>query len=110
MLVLVATWVAPFVGMVVVTAGGVSMVKAKTKLAAMLSGGSFVSWSVTCAAKIVTVQVSPLVKSTFGLMVKVVGPPVTTVAAGKRVPLVLQTIWNQLPVTFTGSLKVTLTL
>src|SRR5690242_7934107 len=73
----------------------------------MLSGGSFVSWSVTCAATMVTVQVSPAAKSTFGLMVKVVGPPVTTVAAGLRVPLVGQTIENQLPVTFTGSLNVT---
>src|SRR6185295_1747986 len=47
MLVFVATWVAPLVGIVVVTEGGVSIVKLKTKLAAMLSGGSFVSWSVT---------------------------------------------------------------
>ena len=39
-------------------------------------------------------------------MVNVVGPPVTTVSATVRVPLVAQTIWNQLPVTFTGSLKV----
>src|SRR6185503_11399195 len=107
MFVLVATWVAPLVGIVVVTAGGVSMVKAKTKLAAMLSGGSSESWSVTCAAKIVTVQVSPAAKSAFGLIVKADGPPVTTVSATFRVPLVVQTIWNQFPVTLTGSLNVT---
>ena len=40
---------------------------------------------------------------------KVVGPPVTTVSATLRVPLVAQTIWNQLPVTLTGSLKVIVT-
>src|SRR5215204_1501910 len=56
MLVFVATWIAPFVGIVVVTAGGVSIVKAKTKLASMLSGGSLVSWSLTWAAKTVKVQ------------------------------------------------------
>jgi hypothetical protein len=106
-LVFVATWVAPLVGIVVVTEGGVSIVKLKTKLAAMLSGGSFVSWSVTCAAKTVTVQVSPFVKSVLGLIVKMLGPPVTTVSTTLRVPLVVQTIWNQLPVTLTGSLKVT---
>jgi hypothetical protein len=92
MLVLVATCVAPFVGIVVVTAGGVSMVNEKTKLAAMLSGGSFVSWSVTEAAKTVTVQVSPFVKSVLGLIVKTLGPPVTTVSTTLRVPLVAQTI------------------
>src|SRR5215813_10846570 len=42
MFVFVATCVAPFVGMVLVTEGGVSRVNEKTKLAAMLSGGSFV--------------------------------------------------------------------
>ena len=36
----------------------------------------------------------------------VVGPPVTTVSATLRVPLVAPTIWNQLPVTSTGSLNV----
>src|SRR5215207_4607600 len=110
MLVFVAICVAPLVGIVVVTAGGVSIVKAKTKLAAILSGGSLVSWSVTWAAKTVTVQVSPFVKSVFGLIVKMLGPPVTTVSATLRVPLLPQTIWNQLPVTLTGSLKVTLRL
>src|SRR6185369_4444972 len=83
-----------------------SVLKLKTKLAAMLSGGSSESWSVTWAAKTVTVQVSAAAKSTLGLIVKAEGPPVTTVSATLRVPLVVQTIWNQLPVTLTGSLKV----
>src|SRR5215218_5570861 len=73
----------------------------------MLSGGSPLSWSETCAANTVTVHVSFCVKSAFGLIVKVVGPPVTTVSATLRVPVVVQTIWNQLPVTLTASLKVT---
>ena len=85
------------------------MVKAKTKLAAMLSGGSLASASVTCAAKIVAVQASPGAKSAFGLIVKVDAGEagVTTVSAGFLVPLVVQTIWNQLPVTLTDSLNVT---
>src|SRR5215207_2662033 len=105
--VFVATCVAPLVGIGVVTVGKASMVKLKTKLAAMLSGGSFESWSVTCAATIVTVQLSPAAKSTFGLIVKVAGPLVTTVSTTFRVPLVAQTIVNQLPATLTGSLNVT---
>src|SRR3954452_17444739 len=76
----------------------------------MVFGGSLLSWSATCAANTVAVQLSPAAKSAFGLMVKVVGPPVTTVSATLRVPLVPQTIWNQLPATFTGSLKVTVRL
>ena len=71
-----------------------------------MSGGSFASWSVTCAAKTVAVHTSAEAKSTFGLSENVVGPPVTTVLAGVRVPLVGHAIWNQVPVTFTGSLKV----
>jgi hypothetical protein len=39
-------------------------------------------------------------------MVNVVGPPVTTVSATLRVPLTEPTIWNQSPVTSTGSLNV----
>src|SRR5215207_11239978 len=71
----------------------------------MLSGGSPASWSVTCAATTVTVQRSPPAKSTPGLSVKVVGPPVTTAVCA---PLVAQETVNQLPATFTGSLKVML--
>src|SRR5262245_2353150 len=74
----------------------------------MLLGGSPVSWSATCAANTVTVQVS-VAKSAFGLIVYVVGPPVTTVSATFRVPLVPHTIWSQFPVTSTGSLKVIVT-
>src|SRR6185295_17984974 len=73
---LFAICVAPLVGVVALTVGAASVLKLKTKLAAMLSGGSFESWSVTCAAKIVTVQVSPAAKSAFGLIVKADGPPV----------------------------------
>src|SRR5678815_3990894 len=105
MLVFVAWLTAPLVGVVAVTVGAESVVwKLKTKLASILSGGSPLSWSVTCAAKTVTVHDSPAVKSVFGLIVKVVGPPVTTVSATFFVPLVVQTIWNQLPVTLTLSL------
>src|SRR5688500_17145539 len=75
----------------------------------MLSGGSLPSWSATWTAKTVTVQLSPDWKSAFGLIVNVVGPPLTTVAPGRRVPVMLQAIWNQSPVTFTGSLNVMLT-
>ena len=46
----------------------------------------------------------------IGSMVKVVGPPVTAVSATVRVPEVGQASWNQLPLTLTGSLNVTVTL
>lgn len=71
------------------------VVKLAETFAAMLSGGSLVSWSATCAANTVRVQVSPLAKSAVGSIVKAVGPPVTTVSATLRVPLVGQAIWNQ---------------
>src|SRR5437762_1286262 len=73
----------------------------------MVSGGSPASWSATWAANTVAVQESLATKSVFGLMVKVVGPPVTTVSETFRVPELAQAIWNQFPVTFTGSLNVT---
>src|SRR5919199_6363067 len=69
----------------------------------MVSGGSFVSWSLTFAAKTVTVQVSLVAKSTVGSSVKVVGPPL---AVAEWPPLVPQEIEYQEPLTFTGSLKV----
>src|ERR671937_302530 len=69
----------------------------------MLSGGSFVSWSVTLAAKTVTVQVSPWTKSALGSSVKVVGPPLTDAVWPSLVP---HEIEYQLPVTSTGSVKV----
>src|SRR4051794_12674110 len=105
----VPTPLAPGAGSEDATAGAASTPKVKMSLAAMLLGGSPVSWSATWAANTVVVQLSPPVKLAFGLMVKVVGPPVTTVSATLRLPEVAQTIWNQLPVTFTGSLKVTVT-
>jgi hypothetical protein len=46
------------------------------------------------------------VKSVVGLMVNVVGPPVTAVSATLRMPLEVQEIVNQFPVTLTASLKV----
>src|SRR5918912_4090017 len=73
----------------------------------MLSGGSIMSWSVTFAAKTVTVHVSEPVKSLSGSSVNVVGPPL---AAAVWPPLELHEIENQLPVTFTGSLNVIVTL
>src|SRR5919204_2843725 len=69
----------------------------------MLSGGSTASWSVTFAAKTVTVHVSEPTKSASGFSVKVVGPPLT---AAVWPSLELQEMENQLPVTLTGSLNV----
>src|SRR5918912_63327 len=69
----------------------------------MLSGGSCVSWSVTFAAKTVTVHVSAFAKFVSGSSVKVVGPPLTVAA---WLPLEPQEIEYQPSVTFTGSLKV----
>ena len=69
----------------------------------MLSGGSVASWSVTFAAKTVTVQVSEPTNTASGSSVKVVGPPLTVAVWPS---LELHEIENQLPVTFTGSLKV----
>ena len=73
----------------------------------MLSGGSCVSWSVTFAAKTVTVHVSAVAKSVVGSSVKVVGPPETVAECPSLVP---HEIENQLPLTLTGSLKVIVTL
>src|SRR5512134_528952 len=80
--------VAPLVGVVAVTEGATSVVKLNTTSAASVSGGSAASESATWAANSVTVQVSPPAKSTVGLIVQVVGPPVTTASATPRVPLV----------------------
>src|SRR5215210_215224 len=73
----------------------------------MLSGGSFVSRSLTWLAKTVTVHCSLLKKSVSGLSVKTEGPPVT-VAVWK--PLWVQEIWNQLPETLTASSTLTMML
>jgi hypothetical protein len=53
-------WVAPWISWMKVSGGGgVVVVKLKTWSAVIVSGGSFVSWSDTCPATTVTVQVSP---------------------------------------------------
>ena len=106
---LARTPAAPLVGVVVVTAGGASVVKLKTWFAAIVSGGSSRSLSVTCAANTVAVHTSLTAKSVFGSMVKVIGPPPTTELATVRVPLAAHAISNQEPVTVTGSLKVMVT-
>src|SRR3989440_2415626 len=66
----------------------------------MLSGGSFVSWSVTSAAKTVTVQVSLGRKFVSGSRVNVVGPPATVAVCPSLVP---QAIEYQPSATVTGS-------
>src|SRR5947208_15899620 len=73
----------------------------------MLSGGSIRSWSFTFEASTVTVHISALAKSVAGSRTKVTGLPDT---AAPWSPLVAQAIWNQVSVTFTGSLKVIETL
>ena len=71
----------------------------------MLSGGSVASWSVTFAARTVTVHDSFVAKSAVGSSEKVVGPPETPAACE---PLVAQEIVNDAAVAFTGSVNVTL--
>src|ERR1051325_425569 len=79
MLVLLAICVARSVGVVDVTVGVLSIVNWNEKSGPGLSGGSFVSVSVTFAERIVIVQVSPGVKSVSGLIViEVPGLPVIT--------------------------------
>src|SRR4051794_10114433 len=73
----------------------------------MPSGGSFASWSETCAATIVTVHVSSWAKSVSGSRVKVDGPPVT---AAVWLPLVVHEISYQPSDTLTGSENVTVML
>src|SRR6185436_13882428 len=72
----------------------------------MLSGGSPASASVTCAARTVTVHVSPPVKSLFGLSVNVVAPPLSTKVCA---PVFVHEIVNDEPVALTASLNVTVT-
>src|ERR1051326_3377769 len=94
-----------FVGVVAVTLGGVSVVNDQTKFAAMLSGGSPASLSLTCAASTVAVQSSPLPKSLFGSTVHTVGPPLTTTVCA---PVLAQLIVTELLVIVTASLNVML--
>src|SRR5436190_146752 len=70
----------------------------------MLSGGSFVSLSLTCAASTVMLHDSLAVKSVVGLSVHVVGPPLSANVCEPEVP---QEIVNDEAVTLTGSLNVT---
>ncbi len=77
--------------------------KLNVKSASIAFGGSFASWSVTCAATTVTAQFSPNVNETSGSSVNVVGPPPTVAVCA---PLVVHEIVNHDPDTFTGSLKV----
>ncbi len=98
--------VPPSAGTVAATAGAASTPKVMTWSAVIRSGGSPASWSVTCVATTVRVQLSPAAKSALGLTLNVVGPPVTAVSTTFQVPLEVQTIVNQLPTTSTGSVKV----
>src|SRR4051794_28541859 len=70
----------------------------------MLSGGSNASWSVTSDASTVTVTFSAPLKSLSGLIVKVVGPPVTAYVCE---PLEEPTTVNGVVVRLTGSENVT---
>src|SRR5436190_877854 len=92
------------VGVVAVTLGGLSVVNDQTKFASMLSGGSFASLSLTCAASTVAVHSSLLPKSVFGSTVHVVGPPLTVTVCA---PVWTQLMVTELLVMVTGSLNVT---
>src|SRR5688500_2976866 len=72
----------------------------------MVSGGSLVSASVTCAATTVTVQVTPLGRLALGLSTKLLAGPVPVMLLKPiGVPTGHSSV-KALPVTFTGSLKV----
>ena len=98
----------PSLGVVAATlgasSGGATVVNETITSFAMASGGSFVSWSVTCEWRMARLHPSPVAKSVVGLIVKVVGPPVT--AAGCA-PLVSHASSNHASARSTGSLKVT---
>src|SRR5688572_6664264 len=82
-------------------------VKLNAWSAAIASGGSLTSVSVTWAAVIVTVQLSSSARSDVGSIVHAVGPPDT---AAVTVPLVVHVMSYQPSATATGSLNVTWTL
>src|SRR5436190_21711911 len=92
------------VGVVAVTLGGLSVVNDQTKFASMLSGGSLLSLSLTCAASTVAVHSSPLPKSVFGSRVNVVGRPLTVTVCA---PGLAQLTVTELLVVVSGSLSVT---
>src|SRR6185503_307578 len=97
----VARFVAPLIGTVVVTWGAASVLKLNTKLAAIVSGGSLASASVTWAATTVTVQVTPLGKLLVGLSTKLLAGPVPVVLLkATGVPTGHSSV-NALAVTFT---------
>ena len=77
-----------------------AIVNDQTWSAAMSSGGSLASWSLTPAAAIVTVHVSLTGRFAVGLSVNVVGPPLASAATG---PPAAHVIVNHVPLTLTGS-------
>src|SRR5262245_21504063 len=83
--------------------------KPTTKFTLMLSGGSLPSTSLTCDARMVSVQLSPVARLGVGSMVKLVAGPALAVAAIGP-PVMEHVNVNQFPVTLTGSLKVTVRL
>ena len=84
--------------------GGAATVKLNASSAAMASGGSTTSWSVTAAPVTATLQVSPVARSTAGSSVKAVGPPETVAAWA---PLVAQVRVRAPAARSTGSVNVT---
>src|SRR5436190_968739 len=94
------------VGVVAVTLGGLSVVNDQTKFASMLSGGSLLSLSLTCAANTVAVHSSPLPKSVFGSTVHVVGPPLTVTVCAPEVPQLMSKL---APAALTDSSKLIVT-
>lgn len=101
-LLLVATLVAPSAGIVLVTLGGASVVKLKTKSASKASGGSMLSASVMPAAKTVTVQVEPVGRLLVGSSVTLLAGDASTIL---KVTTLEQAIANELALKFTLSLK-----
>src|SRR3954471_13692559 len=95
---------APWMSWIGVGGAGAAGVNVHVVSAIGWSGGSFVSWSDTWAAKTVTVQVSPAEKSVPGSSVNVVGPPLVVALCD---PLVPHEIESQAAPSVTGSLNVT---
>src|SRR5436190_7289792 len=93
--------VAPWMSWIA-TGGADVVVKLHVTSAAMLSGGSATSWSLTLSAKTVTLQASPFAKSLSGFSVKVVWPPLCVAVCS---PLVAHEIVYQPAATSTGSLN-----
>src|SRR5262245_5451914 len=97
---------APSVGVVVVTAGAASVVNEKSKSAAMVSGGSTVSTSLTWFATTMTEQSVPSGRSASGFsVIDEPGEPLSVNAVG--VPVGHASV-NAPAEAVTGSLKVTM--